>query len=129
MEEESNWSKMKGWEKGVAIAGAGLQGIGKSMSRSSDPIIEPGEAGGKQARDTMDKAVEDVKRELSPPMPAPMQQRKDVLAGSRKKGGRINKTGIYRLHKGEFVLNAQTVKRLDKKRGKKRGESRKSGRR
>jgi hypothetical protein len=29
----------------------------------------------------------------------------NALQGNFKKGGHVKKTGIYRLHKGEFVLN------------------------
>ena len=46
-------------------------------------------------------------------------------APSRKKGGRIKRTGTYKLHAGEFVVPAKDVKRLDKL----RKGSRKSGRR
>lgn len=46
-------------------------------------------------------------------------------AVSLKKGGRIPKTGIYRLHKGEEVIPADKVKRIEKK----RKATRKSGRR
>ena len=35
----------------------------------------------------------------------------DVL-GSLKKGGRINKTGVYRLHKGELVLPAAAAAKV-----------------
>jgi hypothetical protein len=37
-----------------------------------------------------------------------MSHQKDIenaLSGSFKKGGPVKKTGIYRLHKGEYVLN------------------------
>lgn len=33
------------------------------------------------------------------------------LQGSLKKGGKIKKTGIYRLHKGEKVLNSKQAKK------------------
>lgn len=49
----------------------------------------------------------------------------ESIRGAKKKGGRIKKTGIYRLHKGEFVVPAHIVQRLDKQ----RKGSRKSGRR
>jgi hypothetical protein len=42
-----------------------------------------------------------------------------------KKGGRIKKTGVYRLHAGEFVVNAEDVKRVDRA----RKSSRKTARR
>lgn len=43
----------------------------------------------------------------------------------KKKGGRISRTGIYKLHKGEYVIPADKVKRLEKR----RKAGRKSGRR
>jgi hypothetical protein len=42
-----------------------------------------------------------------------------------KRGGRVKKTGIYRMHKGEFVVPAEVVQRVDQS----RKTSRKSGRR
>jgi hypothetical protein len=41
----------------------------------------------------------------------------DRILGSRKKGGRIHKTGLYRVHKGEYVIPA---KRSTKKASRKR---------
>jgi len=32
-----------------------------------------------------------------------------------KNGGRVPKTGVYRLHKGEIVIPSQTMKKLAKK--------------
>jgi hypothetical protein len=37
--------------------------------------------------------------------------------GSFKKGGKVKKTGIYKLHKGEKVLNAKQTKKAAKKGG------------
>lgn len=34
------------------------------------------------------------------------------ILGSLKKGGKIHKTGLYRLHKGELVLTAKQAKRF-----------------
>ena len=36
------------------------------------------------------------------------------VVGSYKKGGMVNKTGIYKLHKGERVLSVKQKKALDK---------------
>ncbi len=47
--------------------------------------------------------------------------RKEDIQGSKKKGGRIPKTGVYKLHKGEVVIPERIAKRM--------GKSRKSGRR
>jgi len=34
------------------------------------------------------------------------------VLGSLKKGGKIHKTGLYKLHKGELVLTAKQAKRF-----------------
>lgn len=47
------------------------------------------------------------------------QKFRSNLAGSFKKGGRVKKTGVYRLHKGEKVIPANKVKR-SRSRGKRR---------
>lgn len=50
-----------------------------------------------------------------------LQDAKDAsqpkIQGSYKKGGKVKKGGIYRLHKGERVLNAKQTKKYDKKKG------------
>lgn len=38
-----------------------------------------------------------------------------ALLGSFKKGGRVKKTGIYKLHKGEHVLNKEQAQRADER--------------
>lgn len=54
-------------------------------------------------------------------------------ATTMKKGGRVKKTGMYRVHKGEVIIPAKVVKAIDKvARGKRkmaRKSSRASGRR
>ncbi|MDE2233381.1 MAG: hypothetical protein KGJ90_04705 [Patescibacteria group bacterium] len=47
--------------------------------------------------------------------------------GSRKKGGPIKKTGLYKLHKGEHVLTAKQKKYFAKGHGKIGGKSMKEG--
>jgi hypothetical protein len=37
------------------------------------------------------------------------------IIGSMKKGGPIKKTGLYRLHKGEYVLNREKFRRMRSK--------------
>lgn len=39
-------------------------------------------------------------------------QRLGQIAGSMRQGGKIRKTGIYKLHRGERVLNKQQAKRF-----------------
>lgn len=41
-----------------------------------------------------------------------------AIQGSFKKGGKVKKTGIYKLHKGERVLNVKQVKTMSKKKRK-----------
>jgi hypothetical protein len=45
----------------------------------------------------------------------PQQQAAQRSEASLKKGGKIHKTGTYKLHKGERVLNAAETKRHDMK--------------
>ena len=42
-----------------------------------------------------------------------------------KKGGKINRTGVYKLHKGERVLNARQTKAWDKAHRKKKSGAKK----
>ena len=37
------------------------------------------------------------------------------LIGSFKRGGRVKKTGVYLIHKGEHVLNREQTKRADER--------------
>lgn len=39
----------------------------------------------------------------------------DVPMGSFKKGGKVKKTGTYKLHKGERVLNVKQTKKFSSK--------------
>lgn len=57
--------------------------------------------------------------------PVPDTENPENLPESRKmrKGGRIKKTGVYMMHKGEIVIPERIAKRL-----KARGKGRKSGR-
>ncbi len=41
------------------------------------------------------------------------------LQGSFKKGGKVKKTGAYKLHKGEKVMTVKAVKKMAKKKAKK----------
>lgn len=117
--------------KAMGAIGAGLQGFGKGLTGDPTPIFSPqkpdpgagdmikkGTAQSADMSDTGDYTAEQQARAAGVP-----------IDGSRKRGGRINKTGIYRLHKDEYVLNSKTVKRLDRMRGKIRKSVRKvSGR-
>ncbi len=52
----------------------------------------------------------------------PGEQRIDTAGmtkplGSFKKGGKVKKTGVYKLHKGEEVANAKQTAKMDKKGG------------
>ena len=124
MADDNSWSQAL--SKGVGQAGQILGQIGGNV-RSLVNDLDVGRRireGFEQAKETPEelrkkrpKLRSDAEQEGPPEAP--------VLAGSRKKGGRIKKTGIYRLHKGEFVIPAHTVQRLDKK----RKASRRSGRR
>jgi len=41
--------------------------------------------------------------------------RNTPILGSLKRGGKIHKTGLYRLHRGEYVINAKSAKNFKKK--------------
>lgn len=49
------------------------------------------------------------------------------MIGSSRKGGRIKRTGLYQVHKGEVVIPAEVVSSIEG-RNKKRNKARKSGR-
>lgn len=46
---------------------------------------------------------------------APKALTPQSLLGSFKRGGRVHKTGVYKLHKGEHVLNREQTKRADER--------------
>jgi hypothetical protein len=79
-------------------------------------------------QEKIEKNVTDVQRALRPRLGTSEGQRvleagKMAIPGA-KKGGRIKRTGIFRLHKGEVVVPADKVKRMEKRKA-----ARKSGRR
>lgn len=79
-------------------------------------------------QEKIEKNVTDVQRALRPRLGTSEGQKaleagKMAVPGARK-GGRIKRTGIFRLHKGEVVVPADKVKRLEKRKA-----ARKSGRR
>jgi hypothetical protein len=114
---------------GADIAGAigtGLSTFGKlETSRRGGGSI--GEAAvvrqGEKEQEKIEKAVTDTQRALRPKLGE--KQSIDMSgAQSLSKGGRIKRTGVYRLHKGEVVVPAKAVKRMEKRKA-----TRKSGRR
>jgi ABC-type dipeptide/oligopeptide/nickel transport system ATPase component len=96
-------------------------GSGSGKSSLSDSIAS--------ATEEVRKAVAETKRTLSkkdasaPDSTVVVEGETERIMG-RKKGGKIPRTGIYKLHRGEFVIPAKSVKRLEK-----RGSARRSGRR
>lgn len=133
------------WETVGKSAAAGLTAFGEGMtggSRSgasdkSKSDLEAAVAKVQQASETTKQSLLDKQRKMRPQLgraQAPANPEDIVMPGapgrvsgpySLKKGGRIKKTGVYRLHRGEFVLPEKVVKRLDKS----RKAPRKSGRR
>ena len=126
-----------GTGKGIGrVIGAGLGGLGAGMQGKTYTPTKYDDSSDDPAK-SIQQGIGDIQRTMAkqnstrPDMSDTGQSTEDQQAaaagvqGSRKKGGRIKKTGLYRMHKGEYVINAPTVKRLDKMRGK----SRKSGRR
>jgi hypothetical protein len=115
----------------ASVGGAAAQTLGKGMvanasrkgdgSGSAGRMIENAVAETKSAVDQVQRDLEKKKEGTVQKDTAPDTSRGVPMM---KKGGRIHKTGVYNLHKGEFVLPARVVKRLDKT----RKTSRKSGR-
>jgi hypothetical protein len=80
-------------------------------------------------QEKIDKAVTETQRALRPRMGGQTEGQKALESGKMaipgaRKGGRIKATGIFRLHKGEVVVPADKVKRMEKRKA-----ARKSGRR
>lgn len=64
--------------------------------------------------------LEDLQRDLErrmarPTYRAPQPDPEYRVLGEFKKGGKVNKTGIYKLHKGEIVIPAKPKKNKSKK--------------
>ena len=74
----------------------------KAVAGIGNEAVEAGKAVG-----TNTKQLQDSK--------AAGQSQPPKVQGSYKKGGKVKKTGVYRLHKGERVLNAKQTKKLAKK--------------
>ena len=80
-------------------------------------------------QDKIEKAVSETQRALRPRLGGQTEGQKALEAGKQaipgaRKGGRIKATGVFRLHKGEVVIPADKVKRLEKRKA-----ARNSGRR
>lgn len=133
------------WKTVGEAASAGLSAFGEGVtgarrqgaSAKSGLDLETAVAAVQKASETTRQAVLDKQRKNRPQLSGgkPEIAAEDIVMPgapgrvsgpySLKKGGRIKKTGVYRLHKGEFVLPEKMVKRLDKS----RKAPRKSGRR
>lgn len=61
------------------------------------------------------KAIGQNTKQLSDSQAAAQTENQPKVQGSYKKGGKVKKTGIYRLHKGERVLNRKQTKRVERK--------------
>lgn len=78
----------------------------------------------REAADKSRKELGTSSKKAGPGLPAgasqgPDENTPEPIMGRLAEGGRIKRTGVYRLHKGEFVVNARDAKRI---------KSRKSGR-
>lgn len=95
-----------GWKKALIGMGSAMN---PAFKQSYDIVsdLKGREAGKQAARDT-----------ATPGLPNPGEGESEF-----RKGGRVKKTGIYRLHKNEIVIPARIAKRIGK-----RKVSRKSGR-
>lgn len=61
------------------------------------------------------KAVGQNTKQLQEGKDAASSEQAPKVQGSYKKGGKVKKTGIYRLHKGERVLNRKQTKKVESK--------------
>ena len=77
----------------------------KGVAGIGDEAVESGKAVGENTKQLQDS--KDASDAASKPK----------VQGSYKKGGKVKKTGIYRLHKKERVLNASQTKKMDAKGG------------
>ena len=73
----------------------------KGVAGIGDQAVEAGKAVGENTKQLQDAKDSD----------------KPKVQGSYKKGGKVKKTGIYRLHKNERVMNAKQTKKMDAKGG------------
>jgi hypothetical protein len=79
------------------------KGLG-GMSRSSNDSAQ-------KSRDSADQSIEDVGRAAEGFRNTAAQR-----LGSFKKGGKVKRTGTYKLHAGEEVLTKRQAKRMKSKR-------------
>ena len=80
--------------------------------RSGKSIVDTWAAG---------KAEDKKKRFLDTSGDANYPAQDTNVQGSFRKGGRVKKTGIYRLHKDEVVIPAEKARKLGRKSGRKSG--------
>jgi hypothetical protein len=74
-----------------------------------DKYTPPG-VGKRNVQQAKDRIAESMAREAN------MNPRAGDLLGGFKKGGKVKKTGPYKLHKGERVLTARQAKAAPRKR-------------
>ena len=93
--------------KGVAVGGSLLSQFGKSVAESAAGRAQGPQSGSESNPVSLEKNSADIQRIFNDPSWTKRQF---------KTGGRIKKTGVYRLHSGEVVIPADLVKRVDKAR-------------
>ena len=107
------------------ILAGGLQGVAQGIQVGK--AYNAGQSAGKGPSGTPGKAA-------GPGLPAGAEQTSEGaperIMGRGKKGGRIEKTGVYQLHKGEIVIPERLAKGIGKvgKRKVSRKTTRKSSR-
>lgn len=93
-------------DKYAMAQSAGLP-IGKSNVMPASPAMTP-----KAPASPMDKVNPGARFGNRPGEKRPAQ-----VLGSYKKGGKVKKTGVYKLHAKERVLNAKQTAKMEKKGG------------
>jgi hypothetical protein len=117
----STFGKLESGRKGGGGGGGG--GGGAEVARAAADSQRKVEEGARQAGSGPIDVDRELAKDAAQKAVRPVITR--AVAGSMaKKGGRITKTGVYTLHRGEVVLPAKVVKRIAK-----RKPTRKSGRR
>ena len=60
--------------------------------------------GSKEQKDESQSEKDKLRKERPPTGKPPAEYPEGVIPGSMRKGGRVKKTGLYRVHKGERVV-------------------------
>jgi hypothetical protein len=85
----------------------------KNLYAQGKALVQPIDKGTAQTLADKAKQVGDLKGTRQPPV----QNQPAAQPNSYKKGGKVRKTGVAKVHKGERVLTKKQTKKFDKKGG------------